>query len=466
MKNNPERFDYVNNDFKITSKLNESNEAEVENDILDFIQNIANGYTQEKNDYLGFISSETVDVGGLLSVLNKVRLMQKLLDLSNGIIESHNIEPNSENIFSLSNDELNMQISDLNKRVDTTLINIQREHNALFDIDDYEEYIRVQKRKKKFSQYSVVFKALRDTVDGFINITAQSVPESETPCDPTQDVTKYDDVKTVNFDDSYHFTNTKPISFIFNHRKYFVKSWRELYIKFLSILYNNKNYAKFLKGLIGKPLYGNCIDFSDKKHSKELRKSVEVTPDFFAEGNLNANDLVKHIKCLLGLCSIYSSRMIIDYVVQNNDSDISEESIEENNSNDEANDSGAEIESQTEISTETKAENPAEISDISNGITLKINGKVITAYDYSNALKKVCEFSINYKPFKMARITGQAFRLGQKDVFYRTAVPVEDCNKLSNGLQVLDAASLSDLISIVEMIKRYCEMPDDMITII
>lgn len=465
-KYNSERFDYVNDDFKIISELNESNEAEVENGILDFIQNIVNDYKKGKKEYLKFLSSETVDVQELLSVLNKVRLIQKIHTCCGEIIESHNIEPNSEEYTLLTNDELYRHLDDLNKRVNSALINIQREYNELFDIDDGEEYSRVQKRRKKFRQYSDLLRSLYDAVNSFVNITAQSEHKSKTSHSPSQHLTKYDDVKTINFDTPYIYIKSKPLSFSFYNRKYTVANWTDLYAKFLGLLYNDNNYVDILKNLIGKSLYGHRIDFANKTLAHRLRRGVRITSDFFAEGNLNAPDLIKHVKRLLELCSIDSSQMIIEYITRNNFTDISEEPNEEDNSNDEPTGLETGIESKAEMPTETMAETKALNDNISNGITLKINGKVITAYDYSDALKNVCEFSINYKPFKMARIAGLAFKLRQKDVFYRTAVPVEDCNKLSNGLQVLNATSLSDLKSIVEMIKGYCEMPDDMITIV
>ena len=99
-------------------------------------------------------------------------------------------------------------------------------------------------------------------------------------------------------------------------------------------------------------------------------------------------------------------------------------------------------------------------------IVLSLNGNVIRAYDYSDALNKVCEFSINYKPFRMARIAGQAIQLHGNIVFYRKSVPVEGYNKLSNGLQIITIATLSDLQAITAAVQKYCQIDDDMIAII
>ena len=99
-------------------------------------------------------------------------------------------------------------------------------------------------------------------------------------------------------------------------------------------------------------------------------------------------------------------------------------------------------------------------------IVLRLNGNVIRAYDYSDALNKICEFSINCKPFRMARIAGQAIQIHGNSVFYRKSVPVDGYNKLSNGLQIITIATLSDLQTITAAVQRYCQIDDDMIAII
>lgn len=115
--------------------------------------------------------------------------------------------------------------------------------------------------------------------------------------------------------------------------------------------------------------------------------------------------------------------------------------------------------------TETSA--PQENIPTANGhIVLDINGKIISAYDYMDALKKICEFSINCKPFRMARIAGQGIQLNGNNVFYRKVVPVTGYDKLSNGLQVIKIDSLSKLQTITNEIKSYCQIDDDMVKII
>ena len=109
---------------------------------------------------------------------------------------------------------------------------------------------------------------------------------------------------------------------------------------------------------------------------------------------------------------------------------------------------------------------PQQVDTDARHIVLRLNGNVIRAYDYSDALNKVCEFSINYKPFRMARIAGQAIQIHGNSVFYRKSVPVDGYNKLSNGLQIITIATLSDLQAITAAVQKYCQIDDDMIAII
>ena len=66
----------------------------------------------------------------------------------------------------------------------------------------------------------------------------------------------------------------------------------------------------------------------------------------------------------------------------------------------------------------------------------------------------------------MARIAGQGIQIHGNNVFYRKSVPVNGYSKLSNGLQFIMIATLSDLQAITAEIKKYCQIDNDLITII
>lgn len=852
---------------KISSELKNHSEEDIERDILDFIQNIVNGFYQGRKEYAKYIYSETVDIDELLSALNKVRLIQKLHLCSVDIIKSHDIKQTSNNYISLTKGSLKKYIGELKTDVNDILKKIQKAYNESLDIDNEEEYNKVQseirKKRKKFRLYSDLLASFLDIVEGYTNIsitqsamssvqgtiellsgTESKTHEPESISDPEHEIvisegpiltekaffdwllsdggvsdttakqyisnihsieklyqtlfgirknilgaTSADNVrtiievllqrreyidanerrhnsfsaslnkfaefadifvdglksptekksyqppissepfviKTVDFDNPYNCTYYKPCSFTLNELKYSVGSWRELYTKFLILLYADNVYVEILKGLIGKPLYGYRIDFSDKTIANELRSAIRISSNFFAEGNLSAIDIIKHIKCLMKLCSIDDSQMIIEYIthekndeikiVVNSDSYVSDDSsqlsriviadhasenvkatpifstssadindvtveqtsddqhtvsvtfapdntkpftlkdavieilssdaleitkyrehknglssislrellrtyygktidifeiskllmldktfksvgigcyilnedklttvetdskntgfaltktekpienatgtirddtlvsheeeadntsnaqvseeltietiievIKENSDNLQYEDgfgtyevknllsnkgitnvsekqiealmsgcselqeiedgyySLAMEESMDETSEELtiikgKSEDEAVVTTIADAIpeeskavnvdsrhiVLRINGNVVRAYDYSDALSKVCEFSINCKPFKMARIEEQGIQLRGNSVFYRKAVPVDGYNKLSNGLQVIAINSLADLQTITNEVQKYCQISDKMITII
>lgn len=458
---------------KITSELKNHSEEEIETDILGFVQNIVNGYAQRTIEYLTFIYSETVNIDDLLSALNKVRLIQKLHSCSSAIIESSAIKQNSDKYIPLTKDSLTKHLSDLKADVSDILKKIQKTYNESLDIDDEEEYHRVQsevrERRKKFRSYYEFLTSLLDAVTSYVNvninavaaipeayesepektvdknidITVETVPvisESvQTVTTPPEPETKKQDssqlteqaffdwlvsegsvsdstakqyisnihsieklyqtlfgirksilgaipsdnvksmletlvqkseyidanerrhnsfsislskfaqfagisidgikalserktyqppissepyvIKTVDFDNPHNCTYYKPCSFILNELRYSVGSWRELYTKFLILIYTDNNYSEIIKGLNGKSLYGHHMDFTDKTHSHELRRPIRVSTNFFAEGNYSAVDIIKHIKFLMELCSIDSEHMIIEYSTQDKNND-------------------------------------------------------------------------------------------------------------------------------------------------
>ena len=888
---------------KIISELAKHSEKEIEADIIGFIQNIVNGSALRTKEYLVFIYSETVNVDELLSALDKARLVQKLLSCANDFIESRGIKPNSGKYTPLTKDSLTHHLSELKADISDVLKQIQKAYNESLDIDDEEEYHRVQseirERRKKFRQYDELLASFLDAVTSYIPITRQantpvsevhdgesdnqtletesrttvsesnviesvpseitkpepesSIPDSQqlteqaffewliSECgvyestakqyisnihsveklyqtlfgvrknflgtdsadtasamieslivskeyidanerrhnsfgaslakfaqfadisveglDSTSEKRSYQTpvseapfvIKTVDFDNPDNCTYYKPCSFIFNGSKYVVGSWRELYKKFLILLYTDNLYTETMNGLVGKALYGRKIDFEDKNNSFVLRRPIRVSTNFYAEGNLSTISIIKYIKSLMKLCSIANDSMVIEYNTQEKNNEREEPTetttddygqifplgakkeevttpVESANSEKTATYSIIEnpapvssvienekkevqaahilkvapkIEDQpavasiapnitkpfvlkdavieilssdspeitkrreyrngisskslrellneyynktigpfelskllmvdrtfksvgkgcyilnetmlpkkpevvesvsavTEIPKEEPIEAPteqvyaaepanvdynaaftkkvddpietapeqvltiepilevikensgnlqyedgfgayevktllsrkgfedvseeqiedlmsecSELQQIEDGyyslidnvscddvasesivvvedapdsidmdtaddteaqevqhnddnrrIILRLDGNIVRAYDYSDALSKVCEFSINCKPFKMARIAGQGIILNGKNVFYRKAVPVDGYYKLSNGLQVAPVNTVSDLQTITNHVKKYCQIDDNMIAII
>lgn len=861
---------------KITADFNSLSEDDVENSILQFVQNIVNGYSQRKIEYLNFIYSETVNFNDLTTALNRVRLIYRLYTVSEEIIKKYSIEQTSSDFKPFTKQSLIRNINKLQADISDVLKKIQKAYNESLDIDDEEEYYRVQsnirEKRKKFRMFDELCTSYCNAVDSYAPIEANSSSPIEVKTENAQEVTapqmpvekiskpeekeepvitqsqqlterdfenwlvskggvsettakqyisnihsieklyqtlfgvrknllgaesaddakviidalverneymyanerrhnsfsaalskfaqfadiSIDGIKTAPEKRSIHtpissqpyilekvdFANPKecryykPTSFKFNGFEYHADNWIDLYAKFLILLYTDNVYSWVLKDNLGKSLYGRCIDFADKALMHYLRRPIRVSTDFFAEGNLSASDIVKHIKAIMDLCSINSNQMIIEYntldksnenspaddtiiespevceqpiieqpaieqpaitneiserdensvvSVEQTESDpipdtyetslepqrvltsaasfkpdltkpfelktavieilsssapeinkyrghkdgisssdlrellreyygktigdfeismllmmdrafqsvgkrcyvlntaaipqkavsseqefpmnstpdnepiekreaeelhTTEQSPEEQHKFDDSSapyaetdlmnsiidvikqNSGnlqyidgfgayevktilanrgifnateneiealmSECDSLTEIEEgyyilanmtndvirETVKEEHTEhsetlekagtvekistddnVSSESRNIELILNGRTVSAYDYSDALNKICEFAINFSPFRMARIAGQGIQLNGNNVFYRKAVPVNGYNKLSNGLQVIKINSLSDLKTIMEEVKRYCQIDDGMITI-
>lgn len=884
--------------IKIISELSGHSEEEIESDIIGFVQNIVNGYALETKEYLAFVYAETVNMDDLLSVLDRTRLIRKLLSCANDIIENRAIKPNSDKFTLRTKEDLTQYLNERKTDVRDVLKKIQKAYNESLDIDDDEEYHRVQsevrERRKKFRQYDNLLISLLDVVTSYVNIATQSHSpalefqddelersvhtdktastvselekgESVQTIEPS-DVSRFTEqaffdwlvsdggvsdstakqyisnihsieklyqtlfgirqkilgtfstdsvrsmievliqrseyidanerrhnsfdislskftqfagisvfglknttkkknyqlsantqpcvIRTVNFDNPHNYTYHKPCSFLLNEQHYAVGSWQDLYKKFLNLLYTNNTYSEIIRRLNNKVLYGRHIDFADKTLIHKLRTPIMISTNFFAEGNLSAADIIKHIKYIMEFCSIDNEHMVIEYSVQENEDDTKvtiDSAPEQKNTNNEitetidansseaktsitdeertaknssmecpANKSGstsamtqndsdntspeavsfipnhtksfvlkdaiieilltnapeitkyheykggissksfrelikkyygkmiglfeiskllmlnktfrsvgkgcyiinetaiphnkpepefpendepveivtkpvrtpetttahemptvaaavkpvtkpistatqtaihkeiivddkltiapiievmkenynnlqyedgfgayevknllsqkgytnvsedeidafmskcpelqkieegyytlAEIEDGTETtakisdSVENKIDTIAEGIDSSisafdsdesqqvdsdaRDIVLRLDGNTVRAYDYSDALGKICDFSINCKPFKMARIAGQGIQIHGKNVFYRKSVPVNGYSKLSNGLQFIMIAALSDLQAITAEIKKYCQIDNDMITII
>lgn len=156
-------------------------------EIIGFVQNIVNGYALRTKEYLTFIYSEAVNVDELLSALDKARLIQKPRSCSNDIIESRGMKPNSDKYTLLTKDYLTDHLSELKADISDVLKQIQKAYNESLDIDDEEEYHRVQsairEKRKRFRQYDDLLAALLEAVTSYNSITKQANSPISIICD-------------------------------------------------------------------------------------------------------------------------------------------------------------------------------------------------------------------------------------------------------------------------------------------
>lgn len=164
---------YANN----TDRFNENSAENTEGEILKFVQNIVNGYAKAKAEYIQFMYCETVTPDELLSVLNSVRLFQKLYAGSKDIIDRCVIMENSDEFPTLVQTALTVQVKELKAKTNDTLRSIQKAYNESLDIDDDEEYNRVQselrEKRKKFRVYDEMLSGWIYIIDNYSNISVK-----------------------------------------------------------------------------------------------------------------------------------------------------------------------------------------------------------------------------------------------------------------------------------------------------
>ena len=179
---------------RIISEPCARSEKEIETNILEFVQNVVNVYEQRKSEYLDFIYSEHVDLENLVSTLNEVRFIQKLYSLSYAVIANHKIEKNDHAIIKYTKWQLANVIDEFEDEIASILKKIQKSYNESLDIDDEEEYRKVQseirERRKKFRTYSELFASYRDVVENFtaeaVNQAAESISDERKISEPSE----------------------------------------------------------------------------------------------------------------------------------------------------------------------------------------------------------------------------------------------------------------------------------------
>lgn len=301
-------------------------------------------------------------------------------------------------------------------------------------------------------------------------------------------------IRMVDFDNPNKCTSYKPNALIFMGERFNENSWRGVYKDFLRKLYCSEKYEGIIKSLFNKPILGSCVEFTQMTDANQLRTPLVVMPNFYAEGNLSAANIIKRIKYVMDLCSLRKDRVIIEYNAlekdnENNDSEEIKSTVNnaaENIRIDPAAAYDRPIESvffkeKAPVTAPEKVpeklheaateEAPVAVTYYSDeapdnsGFVLYLNGNRVSVCDADDALKKVCEFAINCKPFAMAGMAERDIKINGTPAFYRKPETVGGYKKLSNNLQIIDIDSPADLRKITGEIKKYCSLDNDMIAI-
>lgn len=117
--------------------------------------------------------------------------------------------------------------------------------------------------------------------------------------------------QVVDFAANEKYAYTAPIEYsYFDGEKIAVSSWKDLYIRVLQELI--EDYPLVFEGLKGKNIAtGQRADFSDT--AEVLRTPKLIKANYYAETNLSAYDIVKHIKLLLDMCNVDYDNLVIKY---------------------------------------------------------------------------------------------------------------------------------------------------------
>ncbi len=173
---------------EIISEFNHRSEEEIERAILEFVQNVVNGYEKLKKEYLDFICAESVVLDEVIASLNQIRLIGKIYSLSENIIKQHQIQQNHGAFIAYTKEELIQIIDEIKLDISDILKKIQKTYNEFFNIADKEEYFRVQceiyEKRNKFCFYDELFSAYREAIEHYAVIdfvSANSSPQTNEP---------------------------------------------------------------------------------------------------------------------------------------------------------------------------------------------------------------------------------------------------------------------------------------------
>ena len=134
---------------KITAELPVRSEQEIERICLQSVQEIVDCCAQSRSDYLKFISAAAVDAEALVHTLNRARLYHKLCAASENVIAARDIRPSDSPLPAAEREALCSKIDDVSADLSDILKKIQKAYNETLEIEDEEEYHRVQKEMRE-----------------------------------------------------------------------------------------------------------------------------------------------------------------------------------------------------------------------------------------------------------------------------------------------------------------------------
>ncbi len=321
----------------ITADYKEINETAISEKIISIVQNAVNAFEMFHLEYIGFVDNDEAEADKVLDCLNNVRLYKKIISLSDEIVKKNNIQPDGHKIADFSKNDLIKELKDVQSSINVIQKKYREIFNASVDIEDEDEYQRVQKevrqKRKAYKELNEFCIGLCEIIENYtpINFIAtavidkQSDERKEEILDSvsnlelsTEPIATDNNIEALDFNNPDAYTGFKPMFFIYDNKRYNVNSWKQLYIRFVSILYNNSTFAQILRKYIGVSFSNrtsNHPDFADRKLSEIMRTPSKIGNNFFMETNLSTRDIIKKIKSVMLICNISTDSIMIEYDV-------------------------------------------------------------------------------------------------------------------------------------------------------
>lgn len=126
----------------------------------------------------------------------------------------------------------------------------------------------------------------------------------------------FDEYRNIGKND---FTNTKPMSFSFDGKEYYVRSWSDLYLKVIKLV-KKENSTSFRCCINTNITNGQRLDFTDNTiyASTKMIYPKKVFENIWVETNNSSSKIMSKIKALLKICEIEFKRLNICYVRKEN----------------------------------------------------------------------------------------------------------------------------------------------------
>lgn len=360
----------------ISVKMSENlNEEQTEQKLVDCVQKYVDIYEKYLDDFHGYIEAEEFEESEVMRTFLKLRYYKKIVKISHTIILENNIRRSDE-----SNDKdynYALVFEDINKIAETTeklLKENQLQYNAISNIDDDDEYYRLQRKNrtekkhlKKIQEYckavldvkeelfeekfeSKSADEIKQSSEPYIEAEENSVKEESDEENNTPEIVEKSEVdevikavetssvtaniNRVNLDDISSYKGTKPVSLKIYGKPYSVKNWIDVYKKIICFIYDsNDSWRDKLLSYRGRSLsskVGSRFDFADDKTEIYLINSCLIKRNFYIEITFSTTQILKRINCLIEIFKLDKSQIDIRYRYVKSDHSLSRNELQVN----------------------------------------------------------------------------------------------------------------------------------------